>query len=97
MIFTTAQLETVAVMANARCPADKIAAALGVTFEELTAFAERLARGRAYVEPLTIPARPVRKAPERARLRAERMFLDATETPLVDAAEVEAACRRYSI
>jgi len=61
-----------------------------------SAWLQRLAMGRAYVAPLVLPPRPVRKAPERSRVVAERLFEGATEAPQADEGEIAAASRFYS-
>ena len=98
MIFTTAQLEIIATLSHARAPAAQICEALGISEAEFAAWHQRLAMGRSYVEPVSIPSKPVRQLPERLRFRAERIFENATEAPQprADAAEIEAAVRRYS-
>ena len=74
MNLTNSQLETVAVMLHARAPVARIAAALGISEAEFSAWAARLALGRAWCEPVTIPARPVPKVPKSPRIVAERIF-----------------------
>ena len=98
MIFTTGQLELIATMSHARAPVARICEALDISEPEYSAWCQRLALGRAYVEPLTIPARPERKAPERARLRAERYFESVSEAPApLDDAGIAAANDYYSM
>jgi hypothetical protein len=72
----TSQLETIAIMGHARSPVDKIAAALGITPEEFSAWAGRLALGRAWS---ALPPMPVAKvvpplAPLDPKIRAQRLF-----------------------
>ena len=72
---TTAQLETIAELGNARMPVTRIAEALGVTPEVFTLWAARLARGRAYEEPEP-PPMPItpRYCEPPVRIAAERLF-----------------------
>ena len=72
MIFTTAQLEIIATLSHARAPAAQICEALGISEAEFAAWHQRLAMGRSYVEPVSIPSKPVRQLPERLRFRAEK-------------------------
>jgi hypothetical protein len=88
--MTTRDLELIAIMAHARAPVARIAAALGISEPEYSAWLQRLALGRAYVAPVTIPARPVRKVP--ARLRAERFFESATEAQDAPIKDYELEC-----
>jgi len=92
--MTTRDLELIAVMAHARAPVARIAAALGLSEDAFKAWCQRLALGRAYVPAVAIPARRVRVVPE--RLRAERFFEQASEAPQADAAEIAAAVEFYS-
>jgi len=71
---TTRDLETVATLTHARTPADKIAAALGVSEDAFGAWRARLAFGRAYVPAVVIPSKPVRVVPKSPRIVAEHMF-----------------------
>ncbi len=93
---TTSDLELIASLSHARTPPDKIAAFLGISEPEYSAWLQRLAMGRAYVPAMVIPPRPERKVPERLRVRAERCF-ESVSAPVADAGEVEAAARRYSV
>ena len=70
----TVQLEIIAIMVHARTPVARIAAVLGVTLEEFTAFAGRLAMGRAYVPAVTIPPKPERMVAKSPRIVAQRLF-----------------------
>lgn len=97
MDFTTAQLETIATLSHARTPPDKIAEALGISEDAFKAWCARLALGRAWREPVLLPARPERKAPERLRMRAERYFEQATDAPQADEGEIAAAVEYYSV
>jgi hypothetical protein len=72
----THQLEAIAVLGHARATVGKIAAALGITEAEFSAWAGRLALGRAWS---VLPPIPVAKvvpplAPLDPRIRAQRLF-----------------------
>jgi hypothetical protein len=93
---TTRDLELIATMSQARAPSDKIAAVLGISEDAFAAWCQRLALGRSYVEPVSIPERPIR-VPKSPRIVAERIFMDAKEAPApLDEDIIQEASRRYS-
>jgi hypothetical protein len=95
--FTTEQLETIAQLTIARTPPDKIAAAVNISEDMFAAWCTRLALGRAWREPVTIPPKPERRLPERLRYRAERYFEAVSDAPaLLDDAAIQEAVLRYS-
>jgi hypothetical protein len=72
---TTRQLETIATLGHARAPADKIAAALGVTLEEFSAWAGRLTATRTLdVEAPPLPTPPMRPERGSPKILADRVF-----------------------
>ena len=95
---TTRDLELIASLAHARAPVARIAAAIGISELEYSAWCQRLALGRAWREPLVISARPERRLPERLRVRADRLFEQASAPAQEDEGEIaEAASRYYSV
>jgi hypothetical protein len=94
--MTTRDLELIAVLAHARAPVARIAAALGISEPEYSAWLQRLALGRTWREPVLLPARPVRKAPKSPRIVADRVFMDAKEAPQADEGDIAAAIEFYS-
>jgi len=69
---TTAQLETIATLINARASSERIAAALGISEAEFSAWGARLMAGRAFDEsPTPQPPAPEAVTPQTV---AERVF-----------------------
>jgi hypothetical protein len=73
---TTKQLETIAILGNARAPVGKIAAAVGIGEAEFKAWTARLVATRALdiPEPCQPPPLPIVPTPIRTRSLAERVF-----------------------
>ena len=83
---TPKQLELIS-LTHARAPVDKICAALGITEADFSAWAGRLAVGRAW-SALPPAAAPEPVAPVDPRIRAQRLFegeaLDGRNAASVD-------------